>query len=529
MLVRRLLHQRLAAYYAQSADAVVGSVNLASNTAGPAITASPLALSRLWGQWHWKRLYARLYENNRGQWLTPVELFQPYYSNTIANFIVSSLSVDADVVAPVSSLDSETKYNDNNNNSQQHTTTTRMTTTTTRTIPEFDIVELGGGRGTNALHILNHLQQQHSQVYEKLQTYYLIDASPTLHQLQRETLLLLTSSLQSSMSSSSHASRLRFEQKNLVDVAEGRVSLLPPSSSLTSSSSSSPLQYRPTIVVACEVLDNLPHDKIRVIASDRSSHRTIIQQAELIPSTSSSSDDCGSTELQEVFCPLRDALIRRAVESNSSSFSCRTTALSNTPAGEIVRWIPTVACGVLEQLQRERPNFGLVWADFDWLPPPDLDTNAPTASRRQRRSIPAQDGSEPLVTSMYDIDYPCYLSAPTPRPSPSNANNGDDDDDDDDDDDLCDILFPTDFDFLSKFIQNQHQQPPQQSSQHDALYNNRAAIQVQKQADFLKEYGPEQVEQTKSWLTGYSPMVDDFGNCSVLTMRPRSMNIAKQK
>ncbi len=478
MLVRHLLHQRLAAYYAQSADAVVGSASSTSSSS----SSSSLQLSRLCGELHWKQTLARLYKNTTGQWLTPVELFQPYYSNTIANFIASSIS-------------SSSSCNNNNNNNN---------------IPEFDIVELGGGRGTNALCILNHLQQQHPHVYDQLQTFYIIDASPSLHQLQRDTLL---------SSSSSHASlRVRLEQKNLVDVAEGRVSLLSPSLSpscssccLLLSSSSSSLRHRPTIVVACEVLDNLPHDKIQF------GRNGVIQQAEIMISTNSSSsssndDDDDYYYLQEVFCPLQDALIQRVVDS-SRRLSSSTTSTSATS----IQWIPTVACGVLEQLQKERPNFGLVLADFDWLPPPNLldyyntttttnDVTAASSSRRGRRrrrrksqlSAPAPYG-EPLVTSMQNVDYPCYLSAPPM----------------DDDNNLCDILFPTDFDLLANFIIQQQQQQQQESS--SQLYNN--VVQVQKQADFLQTHGPEQVEQTKSWLTGYSPLVDDFANCSVLTMR----------
>jgi hypothetical protein len=106
-------------------------------------------------------------------------------------------------------------------------------------------------------------------------------------------------------------------------------------------------------------------------------------------------------------------------------------------------------------------------------------------------SVPAPFG-EPLVTSMQDVDYACYLSAPQ--------------------DMLCDVLFPTDFDLLANFIRQQQQQD-------ESLYNN-TNVQVQKQADFLTMHGPEQVEQTKSWLTGYSPLANDFANCSVLTKRP---------
>jgi len=38
-----------------------------------------------------------------------------------------------------------------------------------------------------------------------------------------------------------------------------------------------------------------------------------------------------------------------------------------------------------------------------------------------------------------------------------------------------------------------------------------------KQADFLVKYGPGQVDRTRSWITGYTPLLEDFANYSVVT------------
>jgi hypothetical protein len=40
-----------------------------------------------------------------------------------------------------------------------------------------------------------------------------------------------------------------------------------------------------------------------------------------------------------------------------------------------------------------------------------------------------------------------------------------------------------------------------------------------KQRDFLLKYGPDEVNKTKGW-TGFSPLINDFGNCSVLAVAP---------
>jgi hypothetical protein len=81
----------------------------------------------------------------------------------------------------------------------------------------IDVVELGGGRGTNAKLILDHLKEAHPLVYQRV-NYIVMDSSPSLLQLQKETLL-----------ASVHADRVQFESKDMLDVAEQGTSFLPPS------------------------------------------------------------------------------------------------------------------------------------------------------------------------------------------------------------------------------------------------------------------------------------------------------------
>ena len=160
-LLRRYVGKRLADYYAQPSDRVVGrSAGVDSSN-----------LSSLLGQWHWRRVFKKLYEEREGHWLTPVELFRPHYSQILANFCDSTVGKSSSVDA-------------------------------------FEIVELGGGRGTNANLILTHLQETQPRLYDAL-TYTLVDSSPTLHQMQQEM-----------FSQSEHADKVQFERKDLLDVAE---------------------------------------------------------------------------------------------------------------------------------------------------------------------------------------------------------------------------------------------------------------------------------------------------------------------
>jgi SAM-dependent MidA family methyltransferase len=386
MLVRKLIGKRLADYYSQPSSLVVGSANAVD-------------LKSLWGEWHWMRSYQRLYEEQVGQWLTPVELFKPHFSNILGNFIIQNDSSSNNLV---------------------------------------EIVELGGGRGTNACFILDYLQKTMPDLYERA-TYTIIDNSAPLLELQKETI----------SQHGNHMAKVNQRQLDLMDVAEKRLSLFPPPP--TVSSQPQPQPPTTTIVLALELLDNLPHDKIRVRGGGH-----FIEQAQVVD------------HMEEVFVPLSDPLLKQVLQSSPTYY--------RRSRGAPVVWIPTVACGVLQQLVLERPQAQLLIADFDWLPPPNLLA----VSNEERSSVWGH--GEPIVTSMDDVDHECYLRAP----------------------ELCDILFPTDFGRLASFAQT--------------LQKETSTVTVQKQAQFLQATGPEHVHDTKSWLTGYTPLLHDFGNCSVLTV-----------
>lgn len=209
----------------------------------------------------------------------------------------------------------------------------------------------------------------------------------------------------------------------------------------------------PTVVIAMELLDNLPHDKIR--------HNWIndhFEQAEV--------QEKDNGELVEVFVPMKDALLLDLLNTAPS--------LHATHLGRIT-WVPSVAFGILKHISKVRPNSSVVISDFDYLPPPDL-----IPSEKKRRSKWAT--GEPIVTCMDGTDHECYLNAPP----------------------FCDVLFPTDFGKLALYAKK--------------CWSKNAVVKTMKQSEFLEMYGANEVNATKSWLTGYSPLVHDFGNCSVLTI-----------
>lgn len=80
----------------------------------------PLPFANLLGERDYRSAVAKLYEVKREAWLTPVEVFAPYYSHAIAKYMLHS------PFRPASD--------------------------------PLEIFEIGGGAGTNALHILNYLR-----------------------------------------------------------------------------------------------------------------------------------------------------------------------------------------------------------------------------------------------------------------------------------------------------------------------------------------------------------------------------------
>ena len=199
-----------------------------------------------------------------------------------------------------------------------------------------------------------------------------------------------------------------------------------------------------------------------------------ILQAEVVPIGEVDGEEdvrLSQTTYHETFSPLKDPLLQHILSLAPSIY---TPISSQGP-----RWVPTVALGILMKLFECRPNSSVAFADFDWLPPPDLGTYESSL----------QLAGDPIVTDMKGNDHLSYLTSPP--------------------DALCDILFPTDFGRLAAFAKLAHA---------SIVKSEREIItKSMKQSDFLMQYGADEVKRTTCW-SGYSPMINDFGNCSVLAV-----------
>ena len=232
----------------------------------------------------------------------------------------------------------------------------------------------------------------------------------------------------------------------------------------------------PTIVIGMEVLDNLPHDKIR----GKIRHK--LEQAEVVPFKNKKSNAYSKREKnREKFVPLSDPLLKMMLRTVPNYYTENPDSSLHTNAC----WVPSIACGVLRHIIHQRPNLGLVMADFDWLPAPDLNLDQ---ALQFGNETPAE--GSPIVTDMKGIDHKSYLTAPP----------------------HCDILFPTDFGKLESFVKRCIAKVTKSDSS--------PVVRVEKQSQFLERWGPRHVAKTKSWLTGHTPLLHDFVNCSVLTISP---------
>lgn len=177
MLVRKQIHKLLSSYYNQPHNAVVGSIP------SKEYEHNALNFKSILGEWHWRRMYQGLYKNQAGQWLTPVELFRPYFSSIIANFIATEM----DKVKNIN-----------------------------KDVQKLEIVELGGGRGTNCLCILDHLQNKYPEVYVNLESYTIMDSSPTLLNLMKNVLI------KNPENSQRHRDKVSLKEVDMMDISEGR-------------------------------------------------------------------------------------------------------------------------------------------------------------------------------------------------------------------------------------------------------------------------------------------------------------------
>ncbi|GLD98128.1 hypothetical protein PINS_up006825 [Pythium insidiosum] len=390
--------------------------------------------TNLWGQMEYRSVVSKLYKARREAWLTPVEVFAPHYSHALAKYMLHS---------PFS---------------QQQKDTLR-------------IFEIGGGAGTNALHILNYLRSHAPDVYERTR-YTLVEISPVMAERQRQRVL------------SEHPHVCTVLNTDILTFADQH-----------------DVVNEPCFFLAMEVLDNLPHDKVSIRHGKWC--ETVVRAAASTSSSDGAAATGGGSEplaLVEDVRPVNDPLIRQTLEYFGCDLPLRVQYKLNNPLAQRVRqlfgkneidldaaFIPTGAMQLLNTLRTSFPRHHLIAADFDELPPPTLSATSavkalhhplsPTATS----SGPLCAANAPLVaskTSGETQDHDTYLVAGG----------------------VADIFFATDFARLK-------------NAYCKALGRKTEEVSVVKSAAFLKEFAD--LKQTRT-MTGYNPLLQDYTNTSFI-------------
>ncbi|GMF57782.1 unnamed protein product [Phytophthora fragariaefolia] len=302
--------------------------------------AQGIDFGNLWGAGEYRNVVAQLYEQSPEAWLTPVEVFAPHYSQALARYMLSS--------------------------------------------PHFrerlEVFEIGGGSGSNALHVLDFLQQHAPDVYAKTK-YTLIEISPVMAERQRRRV------------ATKHPQQCTVINQDILTFADTHA----------------PVNSQ-CFFLALEVLDNLPHDKVTLHNGKWLETVVHMQQPE--------SEADAAPLLLESTRPVKDMLIRQTLRYFGCDLPLRVSYKNNSGLAQRVRrmlgkeppvlnsaFVPTGAMQLLNTLRTAFPKHHLIAADFDSLPAPNLEDKSPIKAIEHPLSPTATSsgtlfaGNAPLVAS----------------------------------------------------------------------------------------------------------------------------------
>ncbi|KAI1496105.1 S-adenosyl-L-methionine-dependent methyltransferase [Biscogniauxia marginata] len=284
-------------------------------------------------------LDAKQHDATRQLWHTPTELFRPYYGEAIARYLMSNYVMS--------------------------------------TYPYHDLIiyEMGAGRGTLMLNILDYIRDVEPSVYERTK-YKIIEISPSLASLQGSRLL----------SGSGHAAKVEIVNKSVFDWDE--------------------LVSSPCFFLAMEVFDNFAHDVVRYdLATEAPLQGTVLVD--------------GGGDFYEFYEPRLDPVAARYLRVRHAATGGRYPAPYS--ASRALRWLkglrplapnlsdpeylPTRLMQFFDILERYFPAHRLLTSDFHTLPGAIKGLNSPVVQTRfERCTVPV---STPLVHQGYfDILFP---------------------------------------------------------------------------------------------------------------------------
>lgn len=150
-----------------------------------------IEFGQLWGKAGYTKLLDKLYKEIGSSWLTPVELFQPWYGYAIAEFIRQSSAQSGvpDLLAARTEKSWLGKMT-----GRRKTGSQREAQTLGQARGPLRIYEIGGGCGTCALNVLDFFEQKAPEIYKRIR-YTSVEISESLAAEQRRTVSDLLSAI----------------------------------------------------------------------------------------------------------------------------------------------------------------------------------------------------------------------------------------------------------------------------------------------------------------------------------------------
>lgn len=324
---------------------------------------APLKFGSFWGEGDYRKAVHEAHRMKPGAWLTPVEIFSPHFSNAIASYLLK-------------------QYNKRLESGEQR--------------KDLKIYEIGGGTGTNAVHILNFLKDRAPDVYART-SYTLIEISPFMADAQRKKI------------GENHPEKAKVINEGLLEWCKD---------------GSRVIDEQECFFLGFEVLDNTPHDKIAYQDASKDSYEAAVVLDPIEP--------------QEVMRLLQDHVIKRLLHlcpqlserlfpPRESSMVDLMKAVFFEPKLEYsAAFVPTGALLLIDVLAKSFPKHHAVLADFDQLPLPRLPPGEVKHPTLVALNSPIVCSSDPETRVLKD--HATYL-----------VPNG-----------TADIYFPTDFDILKQ-------------------------------------------------------------------------------
>ncbi|GBG30023.1 Protein arginine methyltransferase NDUFAF7-like, mitochondrial [Hondaea fermentalgiana] len=417
----------------------------------------PVDFRALQGHFGYINELDKLYKSRAESWLTPAEIFRPWYSRALGRYLLEKSAVGR-AAAQAAGKGAKAKN-------------------------DLRIVEIGGGNGTNALHVLDYIKECAPSVYARTK-YKLIEISDAMAERQ-ESLL-----------GAAHPGRFEVVNEDFCSF-QGHG------------------EDGPCAVIALEVLDNLPHDKLvrKLSPASRdadtpwwifkSGDLNEWHQTHVVPANEN------GDIFREDLRPLSDPLAIRAAEAFLGPHQLPAAPADAEAAGKkgsslgekLVNWarqslakgrlmseqapedsaargifVPTGALQMIDTLAQKFPQHEVLAADFNMLPPPEISTWTMHSRRGEPGSVFGVRNA-PLVASKNDkgntVDHSTYL---VPLGT-------------------ADIFFQTDFLALQ--------------AAYKSVVGANAHAEMRTQSSFLREFADFAYTETRS---GYNPMLEDYHN-----------------